>query len=78
MILQLLIEKINTALLRDRERSTRHTLSELNQARNEVQKAARQCANNYWLQLCENIESASDNGNTKGMYEGIKKPLVQQ
>jgi IS30 family transposase len=71
MILPPLIEKKKTALLRNRERSTRYTLSELNQARNEVQKAARQCANNCWLQL--NIQIASDNGITRGMYEGIKK-----
>jgi hypothetical protein len=70
-----LIKNKKTALQRNRERSTRHTLSELNQARNEVQKAARQCANNYRLQLCENIQNACDNGYTRGMYEGIKKTI---
>jgi hypothetical protein len=68
MILKPLIEKKKTALLR-------YTLSELNQARNDVQKTARQCANIYWLQLCENIKIASDNGNARGMYEGIKKDI---
>jgi hypothetical protein len=41
------LKRKNTALLRNGDRSTRHTLSELNQARNEVQRAARQYANNY-------------------------------
>jgi hypothetical protein len=41
MILQPLFEKKKTALLRNREIITRNTLSELDQASNEVQKAAR-------------------------------------
>ena len=30
-------------------------------------------ANNYWLQLCQSIQTSSDTGNIRGMYDGIKK-----
>ncbi|XP_018020632.1 uncharacterized protein LOC108676996 [Hyalella azteca] len=34
---------------------------------------ARRCANNYWLQLSDSIQRASDSGNVRGMYEEIKR-----
>lgn len=48
--------------------SERH-LQALRAARNKVQMSARRCANDYWLQLCSQIQLAADTGNVKGMYE---------
>ena len=37
------------------------------------QYTARHCANNFWIKLCTDIQTAADTGNVKGMYEGIRK-----
>ena len=44
----------------------------LRAARSKVQQRARQCANDYWLQLCSQIQIAADTGNIKAMCDGIK------
>ena len=44
-------------------------------ARSKVQQAARRCSNDYWLQLCSQIQIAADKGNIRGMYDGIKQAL---
>ncbi|TWW67246.1 hypothetical protein D4764_02G0002870 [Takifugu flavidus] len=51
------------------------TLHALRSSRKILQQTSRRCANSYWLQLCSNIQSAADSGNTKGMHDGIKKAL---
>ena len=45
----------------------------LGAARNKAQQTARHYANNYWLQMCQSIQTSSDTGNVRGMYDGIKK-----
>lgn len=50
-------------------------LQKLREARRKTQQAARQCANDYWLQLSSNIQIAADTGNVRGMYDGIKQAL---
>ncbi|KAK4320193.1 hypothetical protein Pmani_008956 [Petrolisthes manimaculis] len=42
-------------------------------ARNDAQRIARRCANDYWLNLCQNIQLSTDCGNIRGMYDGMKK-----
>ncbi|XP_068671124.1 uncharacterized protein [Montipora foliosa] len=54
------------------EPSQRNPLA-LKAARSKAQQTARRCANDYWLQLSENIQQASDTGNIRCMYEGIKQ-----
>uniref|UniRef100_A0A2C9M8M8 Uncharacterized protein n=1 Tax=Biomphalaria glabrata TaxID=6526 RepID=A0A2C9M8M8_BIOGL len=44
-------------------------------ARANAQRTARICANEYWVELSENIQLAAQVGNIRGMYEGIKKAL---
>ena len=51
------------------------TLQAYRLARSNVQRLARQCANDYWLQLCQSIQLAADTGNIRGMYDGIKKAM---
>ena len=41
------------------------TLQALRAARSKVQKTARQCANDYWLQLCSSTQTAADSGNIR-------------
>ena len=58
----------------------KHTHSERNlqilrTARSKAQQTARRCANDYWTELSENIQSAPITGNIRGMYDGIKKAL---
>ena len=50
-------------------------LEVLRAAHNKVQQRARQCASDYWLQLCSQIQIAADNGNIKAMHDGIKQAL---
>ena len=52
-----------------------NNLAALRTARNEAQRTARYCANQYWLNLCHSIQEAADKGNRRGVYEGMKKAL---
>ena len=47
----------------------------LRAARSKVQQHAKQCANDYWLQLCSQIQIAADTGNIKATYDGTKQAL---
>ena len=49
------------------------TLSHLRAAKRDAQRLARQCANDYWSSLANDIQTASDTGNTKNMFKGLKK-----
>ncbi|KAL1250669.1 hypothetical protein QQF64_018465 [Cirrhinus molitorella] len=61
------------ALLAYKAKPSPSTLQALRTARSKAQQTARHCANTYWLNLCSSIQAAADTGNTRGMYEGIKK-----
>ena len=52
-----------------------YNLKALRAAHSKVQQAARRCSNNYWLQLCSQIQTAEDTDNIKGMYDSIKQAL---
>ena len=45
-------------------------------AKSKVQQTARRCANEYWTQLSQDIQTAAISGNIRGMDDGIKKTLV--
>ena len=47
----------------------------LRAARNKVQQTARHCANEYWTELSEVIQTAAITGNIRGMYDGIKTAM---
>ena len=49
--------------------------TQLRAARSIAQGIARRCANIFWLQLCESIQTASDCGNIRGMFDGIKRAV---
>ena len=54
---------------------TERNLQMLRAARNKVQHTARRCANEYWTELSETIQTDAAAGNIRGTYEGIKKVL---
>ena len=54
-----------------RQSPTERNLHILRSARSSVQETARQCANEYWTELSDKIQTASASGNIRGMYEGI-------
>ena len=62
-----------SALLEYKRDPCEKTLKALREARSNTQRIARQCANRYWQDLCQNIQQAADSGNIRAMYEGMKK-----
>ena len=70
-----LIEAKRNALTAYLANPSDQNLQILRAARSKVQQHARQCANDYWLQLCSQIQIAADTGNIKVMYDGIKQAL---
>ncbi|XP_078661585.1 uncharacterized protein LOC144905710 [Branchiostoma floridae x Branchiostoma belcheri] len=73
--LNVVIEEKRTTLLEHKRSPSQQTLQALRTARSKVQCMARQCANKFWLDLCQSIQSAAESGNIRGMYEGIKKAV---
>jgi len=69
------IEEKRLALSAYKTRSTRSNLHKLRTARQRVQATARKCANEFWLNLCSEIQTSADRGNIQRMYDGIKKAL---
>ena len=69
------IEAKRNALTAYKANPSDQNLQILRAARSKVQQRARQCANDYWLQLCSQIQITADTRNIKAMYDGIKKAL---
>ena len=66
------IEDKRRALAAYKTCPTEYNLQGLRAARSKVQQAARRRSNDYWLQLCSQIQTAVD---IKGIYDGIKQAL---
>ena len=69
------IETKRQALLAYKETPNQRNYTALRVARSEAQCIERRCTNNFWLQLCESIQTASESGNIRGMFDGIKKAI---
>lgn len=69
------IEAKRAALAEYKRSPIEKNLQILRAARSKAQQTARQCANEYWTELSDNIERAATAGNIRGMYDGIKKAL---
>lgn len=63
----------SAALLKYKRRPCAKTLAAYREARNNAKRVARSCANDYWLKLCNDIQTSADSGNTRAMYEGMKR-----
>ena len=70
-----LLEEKRAALLAHKNNPTQATQQALKSARSQAQRSARRCANDYWLDLCRDIQRSADVGNIRGVYDGIKKAL---
>ncbi|XP_063584666.1 uncharacterized protein LOC134762226 [Penaeus indicus] len=70
-----LLERKNAAHHQFKTRATRASLDLLKVARSALQKQMRYCANNYWKNLCLEIQNASDLGNFRKLYQGLKKAI---
>ena len=70
------ITEAKRAALTEYKRSpSEKNLQILRAARNKVKHTARRCANDYWTELSETIQTAAITGNIRGMYEGIKTAM---
>ena len=69
------IEARRAALAEYKRTPSERNLQILRIARSKALQTARRCANEYWTELSENIQSAAITGNIRGMYDGIKKAL---
>ena len=67
------IEEKRALLLELHRNPTKKTRAAYNAARNKSKQTARSCANDYWQNLCSNIQTSADMGNARGMYQGMKK-----
>ena len=67
------IEAKRSALISYKRDPSRRNQQALRAAKSKVQQTSRRCANDYLLQLSDNIQQAADSGNIRGMYEGIKQ-----
>ena len=73
--MQPLIDKKRAALIKYKKSPTRTNLNNLRTIRRLTQLKSRQCANDYWTELSQEIQLAADTGNIRKMYEGIKKAI---
>ena len=69
------IEAKHKALIEYKRSPSERNLQILRAARSKVQQTAKRCANEYWTQLSQDIQTAAITGNIRGMYDGIKKAL---
>ncbi|CAH1277284.1 CYP3A43, partial [Branchiostoma lanceolatum] len=72
-MLEPIIDLKRKALLSYKQNPSSQNLQALKAVRHKAQQTSRRCANNYWLLLSERIQFASDSGNIRKMYEGIKQ-----
>ena len=72
-LMEPVIDATRSALINFKRDPSQRNKTALRAARNKAQETARHYANNYWLQLCQSIQTSSDTGNIRGMYDGIKK-----
>ena len=73
--LQPLIEAKRNALQNYQRNPSSSSLEALQEARRRANVKCKICANNFWMNLCAEIQSAADTGNSRGMFEGIKKAI---
>ena len=70
------IEAKRKALIEYKRSPSERNLQIIRAARSKVQQTAMRCANEYWTQLSQDIQTAAITGNIRGMHDGIKKALV--
>ena len=51
------------------------SLNRLREARKGFRRTARKCTNEFWLKTSASIQAAADRGDTKSVYDGIRKAV---
>ena len=69
------IEAKRAAFMEYKRAPNEKNLNILRSARSKTQSTARRCANEYWTELSQRIQTAAAIGNIRGMYDGIKTAL---
>ena len=69
------IEAKRAAFVEYKRVPSEQNLQILRVVRNKAQQTARHCANKYWTELSEVIQTAAITGNIRGMYDGIKTAM---
>ena len=69
------IEAKRAALAEYKRSPSERNLQILRAARSKAQHTARHCANEYWSELSETIQTAAITGNIRGMYNGIRTAM---
>ena len=67
------IEAKRTALIVYKQSPSERNRQIIRAATSKVQQTARRCANEYWTQYLQDIQTAAITGNIRGMYDDIKK-----
>ena len=77
-VIEPFLERKRNAMLKLKIDPNQSNKIEHQRLRNEAQRAARKCANEYYTNLAEKIQRASDTGNIRAMYEGINEAIGKQ
>ena len=70
-----IIEAKHASLAEYKRSPSERNLQILRAARSKAQHTARHCANEYWSELSETIQTAAITGNIRGMYNGIRTAM---
>ena len=70
-----LIDARKSARLEFMKNPTDSTQARLKKAKSDLQRKSRICANEYWTNLCTQMQTAADTGNLRGLYDGLKTAL---
>ena len=74
-ILQPIIKEKRDALQNYQHTPSKRYPKALRQARSRAEEECKNCANNYWMSLCAEIQLFADAGNIGSLFEGIKKAI---
>lgn len=70
-----LIDARKSARLEFMKNPSDRSKEKLRKAKSDLQRKARNCANEYWTNLCTKMQAAADTGNLRGLYDGLKAAL---
>ena len=75
-VMRLVIEAKCTAMIEDKQSPSERTLQILRAARSKVQQTSRRCANEYWTQLSQDIQTAAITGNIRECMMALRRHWV--
>ena len=70
-----ILEKKRNALISHKNNPDIFSKQQLKEACKNSKRSSRRCANDYWINLSQDIQKAADTGNIRGVYDGIKKAV---